>query len=189
MASSEINLDAVGIFWTTLAIFWTLAILAGASFLLHNRQSAPLRIRGIPLSVGAVALLHGYWISVQLGYVVHDAMPGDAEYWIMGTWLPLGIALFHASNSRFLHVAKAQRRFVRDREEKEEEDVEEEEEQGRQRLEEKIAEGRFQRRRGQEHARRELPPLPRGLMSRFRRLDHTRKIFALVATGMLFQVR
>lgn len=39
-------------------------------------------------------------------------MPEDAEYWIMGTYLPCGIALFHASNSRFLHVAKHQRKYA-----------------------------------------------------------------------------
>jgi hypothetical protein len=31
----------------------------------------------------------------------------------MGTWFPLGIALFHASNLRFLHVAKLQKQFAR----------------------------------------------------------------------------
>jgi hypothetical protein len=30
----------------------------------------------------------------------------------MGTYLPWGIALFHASNSRFLHVAKRQRKYA-----------------------------------------------------------------------------
>lgn len=156
--ASSIEVDAVGIFWLSLAACWTVAVIAGASFLLYNyRRCPPLRIRGIPLSVGAVALLHGYWVSVQVGYVVRHSMPGDAEYWIMGTWLPLGIALFHASNSRFLHVAKSQRRFVRNVDEEDEE---------------------------RHDARR-----PRGLVSRFRRMDHTRKIFTLVGAGMVFQVR
>lgn len=161
--ASPINLDAVGIFWTTLAAAWTLAILAGSSFLLyHYHRCPPLRIRGIPLSVGAVALLHGYWASVQLGYVVRDAMPGDAEYWIMGTWLPLGIALFHASNSRFLHVARAQRRFLT---------AEEEEEEAEQ-------QGKNEQDAG----------APRGLLSRVRRMEHTSRVFTLVGAGMVFQV-
>jgi hypothetical protein len=29
----------------------------------------------------------------------------------MGIWFPLGIALFHASNSRLLHVAKLQKKY------------------------------------------------------------------------------
>lgn len=36
----------------------------------------------------------------------------DVQYFFMGIWLPLGIALFHASNSRFLHYAKSQKRFA-----------------------------------------------------------------------------
>jgi hypothetical protein len=39
-------------------------------------------------------------------------MPKDAEYWIMGTYLPCGIALFHALNSWFLHVAKHQWKYA-----------------------------------------------------------------------------
>ncbi|MCQ6512891.1 hypothetical protein NPN18_24290, partial [Vibrio parahaemolyticus] len=31
----------------------------------------------------------------------------------MGIWLPLGIALFHASNTRFLYVANAQRKYAK----------------------------------------------------------------------------
>jgi hypothetical protein len=112
MASSHLHLDPVGVFWACLAATWTLALAAGITFLLFKRHVQPLRIRGVPLSVCAVILLHCYWVSVQLGYIVQDVTPSDSEYWIMGTWLPLGIALFHASNSRFLHVARAQKRFM-----------------------------------------------------------------------------
>lgn len=154
MASSHLHLDAVGIFWACLAATWTLALVAGIAFLLLKRDAQPLRIRGVPLSVCAVTLLHCYWISVQLGYIVRNVMPGDAEYWIMGTWLPLGIALFHASNSRFLHVARAQRRFMPQEGERQEP--------------QKAAHG--------------------GLLARFRRMEHTNKVFTLVGAGMVFQV-
>lgn len=36
----------------------------------------------------------------------------NGQYWVMGLWYPLGFALLHASNTRFLHVAKQQRRFA-----------------------------------------------------------------------------
>lgn len=39
-------------------------------------------------------------------------MPGDTQYWVMGLYLPCGIALFHASNARFLHVAKLQKKYT-----------------------------------------------------------------------------
>jgi len=83
-----------------------------AGFLLTRRDSTVLRIRGIILSICAVGFLHCYWISVQLGYMTGPLMRAMPEYWIMSTWLPFGIALFHASNTRFLHVARGQRRFV-----------------------------------------------------------------------------
>ncbi|CAH0053636.1 unnamed protein product [Clonostachys solani] len=107
-----LRLDGAGIFYGVFATVWTAAVVAGITYLVSNRSSPTLRIRGLHLSICAVILLHCYWISVQIGYIVHNNMPGDGEYWIMGTWLPLGIAVFHASNSRFLHVAKAQKRFV-----------------------------------------------------------------------------
>jgi hypothetical protein len=36
----------------------------------------------------------------------------DIQYFFMGTYFPLGIALLQASNVRFLHVAKMQRRYA-----------------------------------------------------------------------------
>jgi hypothetical protein len=36
----------------------------------------------------------------------------DTQYFVMGTWFPLGIALFHASNLRFLRTIKLQRQFA-----------------------------------------------------------------------------
>lgn len=106
------RVDSLAIFYAVLAGTWTCCLVAGVTFLLRNRDSPILRIRGIALSIFAVGFLHCYWVSVQFGYTTGPVMPGDAEYWIMSTWLPLGIALFHASNTRFLHVARAQRRFV-----------------------------------------------------------------------------
>lgn len=147
-----LKLDGLAIFYAAFACVWTLFLLAGAVFLLRRRDNPVLRIRGIPLSLCAVAFLHGYFISVQLGYMTGPVMPGDAEYWIMGTWLPLGIALFHASNSRFLHVAKAQRRFL------------------------------------QVENNEKPKSTSKGLIARFRRQDHTKKVFILVGAGMIFQV-
>jgi hypothetical protein len=103
---------AVGIFWLTLAGIWTAAVLGGVAFLFHHRHMSFLRIRGLPLSFAAITLLHLYWAAVQLVYTLGHWFPDGLEYWIMSIWLPFGIALFHASNSRFLHVASLQRRFV-----------------------------------------------------------------------------
>lgn len=111
-SKAQVNLDRVGIWWTCWASIWTFLVTCGMVYLFSQRNSQVLRIRGIGLSLSAVALLHLYWLSVQLGYVVAAMAPGEAEYWIMGTHLPLGVALFHASNSRFLYVAQAQRKYL-----------------------------------------------------------------------------
>ncbi|KYK57352.1 Regulator of G protein signaling superfamily [Drechmeria coniospora] len=108
-------LDAVGIWWACWASGWTASVIAGMAFLLSRRHLPALRIRGLGLSLAAVGMLHLYWISVQLGYVLGPLVPGQVEFWIMGVYLPFGIALFHASNSRFLHIAKTQRRYAEKR--------------------------------------------------------------------------
>ena len=108
----SIVLDGVSIWWACWACIWTAAVVAGMTFLIIRRNSPTLRFRGIYLSLSSIVLLHLYWIAVQFGYMLGPLMPGDAQYWIMGTYLPCGIALFHASNSRFLHVAKLQKKYA-----------------------------------------------------------------------------
>ena len=102
----------VSIWWACWAGVWTTAVVLGMLYLIANRNMPTLRIRGLGLSLSAIVLLHLYWASVQFGVMIGPIMPGDAQYWIMGTYLPCGIALFHASNSRFLHVAKHQRKYA-----------------------------------------------------------------------------
>ncbi|KAI9035244.1 G-protein coupled receptor protein [Aspergillus affinis] len=80
------------------------------AFCWYNRRVPILRARGLPLSYSAIALLHVYWILGQITYPIGATMPTilayDIQYFGMGIYFPLGIALFHASNLRFLHVAK-----------------------------------------------------------------------------------
>jgi hypothetical protein len=108
-AQPHANLNALGIFWIAFALSWTLIVAGGMIFLWRRRDMPILRIRGLPLSFLAVTLLHLYWGAVQTGYVWFPLAAPEIEYWIMSIYLPCGIALFHASNSRFLHVAKAQK--------------------------------------------------------------------------------
>lgn len=108
----EARLDGVGIWWICWATGWTLLLLGGMGFLIYQRRMPMLRVRGIGLSLCAISLLHFFWISVQLGYVLGPLYPGDTQYWIMSTYLPLGIGLFHASNTRFLHVAQRQKQYI-----------------------------------------------------------------------------
>ncbi|KAL0938601.1 uncharacterized protein CTRU02_205211 [Colletotrichum truncatum] len=113
LPSSPPRFDQIGRFYIAFCATWTALVIAGMVFCWVNRNSPVLKWRGLPLSFTAITCLHMYWILAQITYPVGGTMPVvlayDIQYFVMGTWFPLGIALFHASNSRFLHVAKLQR--------------------------------------------------------------------------------
>ncbi len=110
------NFDSVGIFYITFCATWSTLVLGGMIFLYVNRRNPILKIRGLPLSFAAIVLLHAYWILAQITYPIGQTIPivlaYDIQYFFMGLWFPLGIALFHASNSRFLYIAEQQKQFV-----------------------------------------------------------------------------
>lgn len=107
--------DRIGIFYIIFCVVWTLLVLFGMTFCWANRNNPLLRLRGLLLSFSAIVLLHLYWILGQIVYPVGPTIPivlaYDIQYFFMGIWFPLGIALFHASNSRLLHVAKLQKKY------------------------------------------------------------------------------
>lgn len=107
------NWDRVGVFYISFCATWTALLLAGMVVCWFFRRSPVIRVRGISLSFSAIALLHIYWILGQITYPIGKTMPMviayDVQYFFMGAYYPMGIALFHASNLRFLHVAKRQK--------------------------------------------------------------------------------
>ncbi|KAF5531729.1 hypothetical protein FMEXI_12875 [Fusarium mexicanum] len=105
----EARLDGLGIFWIIWTFVWTFIVAGGMVFLWRRRDMPMLRIRDLPLSFAAIVLLHIYWGAIQTGYVYFPLFTPEGEFWIMSLYFPFGIALFHASNSRFLHVAKQQK--------------------------------------------------------------------------------
>ncbi|KAJ5778040.1 hypothetical protein N7520_001286 [Penicillium odoratum] len=106
------NSSPVAIWWACWGCIWTLFVALGVAYLIVHRDSPTVRIRGLGLTLSAVFFLHIYFWSVQWGLMISTLMPGDAMYWIMGTWLPIGISLFYASNGRFLHIAKLQKKYA-----------------------------------------------------------------------------
>lgn len=110
------NWDAVGRFYVAFCATWTTLLLAGMGFLVANRRNPIIRVRGIGLSLTSICFLHCYWILAQVVYPIGQSLPVilayDIQYFFMGLWFPLGIALFHASNTRFLHVAELQKQFT-----------------------------------------------------------------------------
>ncbi|KAJ5699021.1 hypothetical protein N7462_001026 [Penicillium macrosclerotiorum] len=75
----EPEITPVTIWWACWACIWTLAVVLGMTYLISRRNTSPIRIRGLCLSLSPVVLLHLYWISVQLGDMPGALVPGDAE--------------------------------------------------------------------------------------------------------------
>ncbi|KAI1466968.1 uncharacterized protein F4812DRAFT_451811 [Daldinia caldariorum] len=110
------NFDRVGTFYVAFCATWTFLLFLGMAFLVANRHNPILKVRGIGLTLTAIGFLHVYWILAQITYPIGLTMPIIAaysvQYFFMGIWFPLGVATFHASNTRFLYVAKMQKRYM-----------------------------------------------------------------------------
>jgi hypothetical protein len=110
--AKQLMLDGVG--WTYMALFilWNLALAAGMTFLWINRFHPSLRMRKIPLLLAGVFSLHVYGAICLLAYPIAQYVSCNFQFWLMSLWLPFGIALFHAANSQFLHLASRQKQFA-----------------------------------------------------------------------------
>jgi len=159
------QLDALGYFYISLSVVWTAVIVTGIVFLYRKRKLPFLKIRGLPLSFAAVTLLHLYWISVQLGYVLGPIAPAVAEFWIMGIWFPLGISLFQAASSQFLYVAEVQKRLYRHGS-----------------IDEALREYKWPAKEGKSVSRWKR------LVVRFRKMEYSKRILTFVIAGMVVQV-
>ncbi|KAF2853122.1 hypothetical protein T440DRAFT_487597 [Plenodomus tracheiphilus IPT5] len=108
----QLKTDRIAWTYTSVAIVWNLAIVAALSFLWTHRSQPSLRIRRLPLLFAGILSLHTYGCFVLFLYMMGSNFTCNAEFWIMSIYLPLGIALFHASNSQFLHLASRQKQFA-----------------------------------------------------------------------------
>ncbi|OTA98559.1 hypothetical protein M426DRAFT_69568 [Hypoxylon sp. CI-4A] len=117
LPKSPPNFDKVGTFYVAFCATWTFLLLVGVVFLLVNRKDPILKVRGIGLTLTAVLFLHVYWVLAQITYPIGLTMPVltafDVQYFFMGIWFPLGMATFHASNTRFLYVAQRQKKYAK----------------------------------------------------------------------------
>ena len=107
-----INLDAVGKGYIAILIIWSLAVLGGL-YLLHMHRHLPfIRMRNVQLTIAAVLTIHVYLSLVFLVYPLNGSFPCNAEYWIMGIYLPFGIALFQAQNLQLLSLSSMQKKLM-----------------------------------------------------------------------------
>ncbi|KIV98197.1 hypothetical protein PV10_01874 [Exophiala mesophila] len=106
------NTDGLGMTYVGIVVAWTCLLLPATILLIRNRHLPYLRMRNIPLCVSAVATLHVYWVLCMIAYLLNGYFPCPAEYWIMSIYLPLGIALFQATNCQLLSIAAAQSKYA-----------------------------------------------------------------------------
>lgn len=109
---SNVRLDSIGWTYISLIIVWSVLIVTGMTYLWINRNIPSLRMRRIPLLFAGIIPLHLYAIVCLLAYSIGPLVPCTAEFWVMSLYLPLGIALFHATNSQFFHLASRQKQFA-----------------------------------------------------------------------------
>ncbi|KAB2111617.1 hypothetical protein AG0111_0g1258 [Alternaria gaisen] len=106
-------LDRVGWTYITIFIIWNILTFTGVSFLWAHRKHPSVRMRRLPVLFAGIGVLHIYGSLCCLAYPIGPAVPCSVEFWMMSITVPLGMALFHASNSQFLHLASRQKQFAR----------------------------------------------------------------------------
>ncbi|KAH4231925.1 hypothetical protein HBI67_168960 [Parastagonospora nodorum] len=106
-------LDGLGWAYISILIIWSFTLAGGMVFLWTHRFEPSLRIRRVPLLLAGVFSLHLYGAISIIIYPVGSYISCTTEFWVMSIWLPFGIALFHAANSQFLHMASRQKQFAR----------------------------------------------------------------------------
>ncbi|OAX81819.1 hypothetical protein ACJ72_03842 [Emergomyces africanus] len=109
-----IPLDALGIFYVIFDIVWTLLVVLGLIWMWRNKTVPSVRMRNVPLATCSVIFLHGYGGFYILAYPLKGVFSCGLEFWLMCGILPVGIALFQATNVQLLSVATLQQRFLRD---------------------------------------------------------------------------
>lgn len=105
-------LDELGLFYVVFTLGWTGLLGCGTIWMFMKRKLPSFKIRNIPLALGALCVLHIYWIVYMLGYPLKSAYSCTMEFWMMSIALPFGVALFQANNMQLLNTARLQRRFM-----------------------------------------------------------------------------
>lgn len=108
----NINWDALGKLYASIAISWTVILAIGSAWLIRNRRLPFLRIRNIPFAIASVCFLHVYLVKILLAYTTNGHFLCSAEFWIMSIYLPFGIALFQANMVQLLSISTQQRRLL-----------------------------------------------------------------------------
>ena len=106
---SLVNWDDLGKFYAGFIVCWTVILYAGVAYLTVNRKLAFIKIRNLPLAIAAISFLHVYLVKIFLAYTTNGHFQCSAEFWIMSTYLPFGIALFQANLAQLKSISDQQR--------------------------------------------------------------------------------
>lgn len=109
---SLVNWDDLGKLYAGIAIAWTVVLYTGAIWLFFNRKMSFLRMRNIPLAIGAISFLHVYLIKILLAYTTNGHFLCSAEFWIMSIYLPFGVALLQANIVQLQSVSEQQQKLL-----------------------------------------------------------------------------
>ncbi|PSN73486.1 hypothetical protein BS50DRAFT_483289 [Corynespora cassiicola Philippines] len=109
---TQLKMDRLGWTYMGLGIAWTVALFGAMLFLHVHRHLPCLRIRRLPLVFVGVLSIHVYGFLCLIGYCLSPILSCTAEFWVMSIFLPFGLAVFHAANSQFLHIASRQKQYA-----------------------------------------------------------------------------
>ncbi|SRR6266536_2146837 len=108
----KVNWDFLGKLYASIAITWTIVLLAGISWLVRNRHLPIIKMRNIPLAVAASSFLQAYLVKILLSYTTNGHFLCSVEFWIMSIYLPFGIALFQANMVQLLSIRNQQQKLL-----------------------------------------------------------------------------
>ncbi|KAF2493095.1 hypothetical protein BU16DRAFT_564387 [Lophium mytilinum] len=154
----RLNWDSLGQLYAGIAIAWTCILCAASTWLYLNRKVSSLKMRNIPLAITSVIFLQVYLIIILLAYTINGNFSCGFMFWIMSTWLPLGIGLFQANIAQLDSVSHMQQRML---------DIEQ-------------TPSRF--------GKRVYPSGVKGLLARWNTLTALRKTYVFIGLGMLVQL-
>ena len=110
------NLDGYGISQIVIAVVYSVFFYAAAAYLWSKRNHPMVKIRKIGLALLAILILHVYLFMIFTVYPLNGRFPCGVEFFIMSTYLPIGIGLFSAQNQQLLLVSREQNQLIRSEE-------------------------------------------------------------------------
>lgn len=105
-------LDPLAWAYIAVAVLSTVALCVGLSCLIFHRHLDCVRIRNIALMAASLVTIQVYLVIILLNYPLNGDWPCSAGYWVMGFYLPVGVALFQAQNIQLLSLSALQKELT-----------------------------------------------------------------------------